>query len=432
VHGDIKPANILLSKTGEVKVSDFGIARAFGGQSRRNSVTGTLAYMAPELWERKEDSIRSDLYALGVVMHEMLTGTAPFRGPTSDAILKQKRAGQYDVDALREASPKLAPVVERLLRKNPADRYPTPAALSQALEPITNLDMAAATLSASQERTPTATPGGLSQFTGRYPLPIASVIAAVGIGLAILGLTVGFDRQDSAESSPTVLRLPEGADHFSTGSEFAEPWQVYLPKREPDGSIAREIPTDLEPGEEPELEFLYPVIERPLGEAQVVCLSEGVPSNCPADAVNWGRGIDGGWEIPDEVRRDAQWVWAPLVSPDNPGDGEAYVFKTTVKADRKTRRVSLAITADNRADVFIAGDYWFSTEGPNTVTFFNIHSAVNEFLSEEVEIMVLAYNEPYSEANCDQAPCSYRRNPAGFVLQGPREWIWDTEPDRTD
>lgn len=435
VHRDIKPGNVLLSRTGDVKVADFGIARAIGARTDTNhgSVAGTLMYMAPELWDRDQDNIRVDLYALGVVMYEMLTGLTPYDTRTDTEVIKRKLSAEPDMRPLRSASPTLAPIVERLLRRKPEERFATPASLIQALEavtdlqtePISNLPRPAPVTDSLGGRRST-----FSRLTQRYQLPLAGLVALTGIGVGILGFTGGFGGDDEDAAPPTLVA--PGAPNFSTGSAESPAWQVYLPRREADGSIARVIPDDLEPGEEIDPRFLYPVLDRPLGDAQVVCLSADVPANCPEAALVYGRGRDGGWEIPDEVRREANWIWAPRISPDDPADGEAYVFKTSVKATEKTRRVSLAITADNRADVFIAGEYWFSTEGPNTVTFFNIHSAVNEYLNEDVEIMVLAYNEDFHEGNCSEAPCTYRRNPAGFVMQGPREWIYDTDPDQTN
>ena len=82
VHRDIKPENILLAQDGLVKVADFGLARAIGSSNSSASATllGTVAYISPEVVTRGHSDERSDLYSLGIVLYEMLTGVQPFRG----------------------------------------------------------------------------------------------------------------------------------------------------------------------------------------------------------------------------------------------------------------------------------------------------------------------------------------------------------------
>src|SRR5215204_3001988 len=144
VHRDIKPDNILLcaDDDGKVMVTDFGIARAVteGADSRLTATgmaIGTPAYMSPEqsMGEREIDG-RSDLYALGVVGYQMLSGELPFNASSTPALLvKQISERPTPVDVHRpDAPPDLARAVMMLLEKEPANRFPTADALVIALD----------------------------------------------------------------------------------------------------------------------------------------------------------------------------------------------------------------------------------------------------------------------------------------------------------
>jgi eukaryotic-like serine/threonine-protein kinase len=130
VHRDVKPGNIMINKSGQVKVADFGIARAFGGGddelTQTGSVMGTASYFSPEQAQGKPVDPRSDLYSLGVVLFEMLAGEPPFVGQTPVAIaFKHVQETAPRVTSRNPAVPAaLDAVVEQLLRKNPAERYP--------------------------------------------------------------------------------------------------------------------------------------------------------------------------------------------------------------------------------------------------------------------------------------------------------------------
>src|SRR5207237_3356720 len=86
VHRDVKPENILIARDGTVKVADFGLARAYADSSvsqAEGTVTGTVQYLSPEQIQGQPADPRTDLYAVGVVMFELLTGRPPFTGETS-------------------------------------------------------------------------------------------------------------------------------------------------------------------------------------------------------------------------------------------------------------------------------------------------------------------------------------------------------------
>lgn len=92
VHRDIKPENILCFSDGSFKLSDFGLVREIGSSSmtQDNFVMGTVAYIPPEYVETGESDYRGDLYALGITLHELLTGTTPFSGLSTAEVLKKK------------------------------------------------------------------------------------------------------------------------------------------------------------------------------------------------------------------------------------------------------------------------------------------------------------------------------------------------------
>jgi serine/threonine-protein kinase len=132
VHRDVKPANILVSTTGAVKVADFGIARAMNAATEQDltqagAVMGTATYFSPEQAQGGNPDPRSDLYSLGIVMYEMVAGRPPFQGDNPVAIAyKQVHEAP---PPLHEAAPGVpAPydaIVMKLLAKSPTARYPS-------------------------------------------------------------------------------------------------------------------------------------------------------------------------------------------------------------------------------------------------------------------------------------------------------------------
>ncbi len=130
VHRDVKGGNIIITPSGQVKVTDFGIARAFGGGdelTQTGSVMGTATYFSPEQAQGKPVDPRSDLYSLGVVLFEMVTGRPPFIGDSPVAIAyKHVQEAPPRPTSLNPAIPKaLEAIIARLLAKNPDQRYPS-------------------------------------------------------------------------------------------------------------------------------------------------------------------------------------------------------------------------------------------------------------------------------------------------------------------
>jgi beta-lactam-binding protein with PASTA domain len=131
VHRDVKPGNIMITPAGQVKVTDFGIARAFGGDddelTQTGSVMGTASYFSPEQAQGKPVDPRSDLYSLGVVLFEMVTGEPPFTG-ASPVSIAYKHV-QEPAPAASSVNPSvpapLEAIIGRLLAKNPDHRYPS-------------------------------------------------------------------------------------------------------------------------------------------------------------------------------------------------------------------------------------------------------------------------------------------------------------------
>jgi eukaryotic-like serine/threonine-protein kinase len=148
VHRDVKPQNVLIDREGSAKVTDFGIARTLeeDGLTADGRVLGTTDYVSPEQALGRPVTGQSDLYSLGVVLYEMLTGEVPFSGESQVAVaMKHVREELPDVQVKRpEVSAALASVVETATAKREADRYADDAEMIADLEDVLELESARA------------------------------------------------------------------------------------------------------------------------------------------------------------------------------------------------------------------------------------------------------------------------------------------------
>jgi formylglycine-generating enzyme required for sulfatase activity/dienelactone hydrolase len=187
VHRDIKPANVMVAPSGRLKVLDFGLAKitapkelgestptaTFGpiGATAPGLVVGTVGYMSPEQIEGRPTDARSDVFSVGVLLFEMLTGRRPFGGDSAWKVMAATVGGSApSVAALRpEVPPELVGVVTRCLATRPADRYASAAELAEDLTRVRG----GPETTAPSERT-------------RRPSPL--LIAAIGFGLLAVAL----------------------------------------------------------------------------------------------------------------------------------------------------------------------------------------------------------------------------------------------------
>ena len=193
-HRDVKPSNILLCDEiapGRVKIADFGIAKAAGRDdpdlTETGSIIGTARYLAPEQVDGGDPGPRADLYALGAVIFEMLTGKPPFDGATELATaLAHLHEPPPKPRRLQPGIPRpLEALTLKLLAKNPDDRYQTADELRQALDTIdVELD------DAEPFPVPARTPPGGVQVSARPPRRSWAPVAVVG-GLAATSVLVG-------------------------------------------------------------------------------------------------------------------------------------------------------------------------------------------------------------------------------------------------
>jgi eukaryotic-like serine/threonine-protein kinase len=146
VHRDVKPQNVLIDPDGRAKVTDFGIARSLEskGLTATGRVLGTTDYVSPEQAMGEDVDERSDVYSLGVVLYEMLTGDVPFRAETQVGVaMKHVNQPMPDVQAKRpEVSAAVASVVDRATTKDPRDRYTTVAQMVRDLEQTLEVEAA--------------------------------------------------------------------------------------------------------------------------------------------------------------------------------------------------------------------------------------------------------------------------------------------------
>ncbi|GAB3698375.1 hypothetical protein GCM10027592_23380 [Spirosoma flavus] len=139
LHRDIKPANLMLTPEGQVKLMDFGIARVIGNQrmTQANRLVGTLEYMAPELVQGEAPSPSSDIYAIGILLYELLSGKLPFASRTDfalmQAIIREKPIALRKLNG--DIPKEIEAIVHKALDKNPAKRFADAKEFQKALQP---------------------------------------------------------------------------------------------------------------------------------------------------------------------------------------------------------------------------------------------------------------------------------------------------------
>jgi len=257
IHRDIKPQNILLAPDGTAKITDFGIARAteLPTMTRTGMVLGTPHYMSPEQAQGDQADIRSDIYAVGILLHQMLTGDLPFNADTPLGILRQhiEVAPPSVREARADVPPQVESIVARCLRKDRSQRYQTPQDLAFALEqavpdvvrrrqrpraataPAPPPPATAASRASQRPATPTPPSPPRGTAAGRSPdgSPKHPFLWGLGMGvigvallLVVIGVLAGREDMDSGRpvGAPAATAVP--------GATATEQPVVVLPPKE--------------------------------------------------------------------------------------------------------------------------------------------------------------------------------------------------------
>jgi len=209
VHRDVKPQNVLIDQEGRAKVTDFGIARSLGsdgGLTKTGRVLGTTDYVSPEQAMGHAIDARSDIYALGIVLYEMLTGDVPFKAETLVGVaMKHVNEPMPDVQLQRpEVSSILAAVVDRATAKDPAERYADMSMMLDDLEHALEVEVSRAGGAHGEATSVLDTvPKRRRLLTGRRMslVGLLLVLAATAGALLIAGLTGNDSTNESAGST---------------------------------------------------------------------------------------------------------------------------------------------------------------------------------------------------------------------------------------
>jgi eukaryotic-like serine/threonine-protein kinase len=251
VHRDVKPQNILIDPEGSAKITDFGIARSLAeeGLTADGRVLGTTDYVSPEQALGQPVTGQSDLYSLGVVLYEMLTGEVPFSGDTPVAVaMRHVREEIPDVQLRRpEVSAATASVIERAVAKDLARRYPDAAHMVADLEDVLAVETARSGQATGEVtsvlRTLPAPARSRVPLRVRNPVRLAAVIGVIGV-IAAVAVVLAVDSTHSGTGVPLGLRSETGVTPVALSQNAAHDYNPFGTEPEDPTRIGNVVDSD--------------------------------------------------------------------------------------------------------------------------------------------------------------------------------------------
>jgi eukaryotic-like serine/threonine-protein kinase len=274
IHRDVKPQNVLLNEDGQAKMTDFGIARSVDveGVTITGTVLGTSEYIAPEQARGQRVDALTDVYSLGVVLYELLTGSVPFHGENFVAIALRhvNEPAPSVLDRRPDCPPRVGMAVERAMSKRPEDRFASMDELVAELEAcLADLDPSsedATMISRRAPAKPRRQPRARRRRRGGILWPILAVALILGVAgltaFAVMELRDGDGNGAAATTGPIELTAvrdhdpfgDDGAEHpedvpAATDGDFATAWttQDYQSFDKPGVGIVLDAGDEVEP-----------------------------------------------------------------------------------------------------------------------------------------------------------------------------------------
>jgi len=206
IHRDLKPANLMLDSTGKIRITDFGLAAIAASLDATDVKAGTPAYMAPEQLEGKEVTARSDLYSLGLVLYEILTGKRAFNATTLPELMKQRESSVpvSPSTLVRDLDPLVERVILRCLEKDPAQR---PASALQVAAALPGGDPLAAALAAGETPSPemVAAAGATEGMRPRLAIALLAITTLALLALLFMADRYKLHNRVPLDNPPEVL-----------------------------------------------------------------------------------------------------------------------------------------------------------------------------------------------------------------------------------